>query len=288
MRELFQGETVLALDQAQAAVDDTAATGDDGRQPPSDLSDNDAEAHTATVAASTSTTPFAKTLRWIAFVLFLLLAGVGGSRAYNQWSLKRNLQEALTAVETSKYNEAIDMFEAVITAQPEMQAQIADTYALVLQRYATQVAPEDPEMAQGLLQRAAALLPEDYRGHFKLGRSYLAAADYRRAIKAFQQVVMLAPDLDEAFFNLGYAYAMIGSFDQAEAMYQQALLLEPAYLDEIHFNLAVIQQQMGKSGDAIANLEKAIQVNPNNEPAHTFLAHVRAKNIVYSQEDYIE
>jgi serine/threonine protein kinase/Flp pilus assembly protein TadD len=289
MRELFHGETVLALNQAQAEIADTPKPAGDADGPPSVRSHDHPAAHTATVAVDTPTDRKGHTVRRVALLaLLLLLAGVGGSRAFNQWSLKHNLDEALTAVEASKYNEAVKLFEAVIQAQPQMRPQIADAYMVALHAYAAQIKLEDPSVAEQLLQRSVALMPQDYRGHFKLGRLYLASTNFNKAIKAFQQAILLAPELDEGFFNLGYAYAMIEAFDQAEAMYQQALRLEPAYIDEIHFNLAVIQQRLGKPGEAIENLEKAIQANPGNEPAHSFLAHVRAQRLVSNQEEYIE
>ncbi|MGD9167304.1 MAG: hypothetical protein PVH33_11380, partial [Syntrophobacterales bacterium] len=63
-------------------------------------------------------------------------------------------------------------------------------------------------------------------------------------------------------------------YPKAEALFLKVTELQPAYLDEAYFNLAVVQNLQGKKEDSIANLERALEVNPKNDKARKYLLHV--------------
>jgi tetratricopeptide (TPR) repeat protein len=100
---------------------------------------------------------------------------------------------------------------------------------------------------------------------------YTRSKDYAMAIEAYQAAVTLDPKLSDAFFNLGYIYATSGMYDDAEKLFIRVVQLEPPYLDKALFNLAVIQEKLGKKEECMANLQMAVMIKPENEKAQTFL-----------------
>ena len=51
--------------------------------------------------------------------------------------------------------------------------------------------------------------------------------------------------------------------------------LNPPYLGKSLFNLAVVQQKLGKKEQSLANLEKAVAMMPQNEKAAAFLHNIK-------------
>jgi tetratricopeptide (TPR) repeat protein len=101
--------------------------------------------------------------------------------------------------------------------------------------------------------------------------------DYPKAIESFSKVSKLDPQFPDAFFNLGYLLARNKDYAGAEEMYARVVQLSPSYLDEALFNLAVIQDKLGKKKESLANLEKTLAVNPNNEPAKKLFEKMRKR-----------
>ena len=88
--------------------------------------------------------------------------------------------------------------------------------------------------------------------------------EYPKAIEIYNKVAQMDPQFPDIYFNLGFAYAMNKDYPKAEEMYDRVVKLTPRYLDEALFNLATVQQREGKRNEAIANMEKALSVNPKN------------------------
>jgi len=64
-------------------------------------------------------------------------------------------------------------------------------------------------------------------------------------------------------YELANAFAKVMDYNQAEKYYIEALKANSGY-DEIFFNLAIIQNKMGKKDDAISNLRTSLWINPVN------------------------
>ena len=95
----------------------------------------------------------------------------------------------------------------------------------------------------------------------KLGRTDAAIDAYRRLLTA-------KPDLADSWYNLGWLQRQARAFDDALASYQQALDLGVAGAEEVHLNRAVIlSDHLHRSDEAMAELEAALQRNPDYVPA---------------------
>jgi len=142
---------------------------------------------------------------------------------------------------------------------------------------ASQLLESEPEKAEALLKEAIDLDPDNVQSYKKLGLVYLKLKDYPKAIEAYQRAAELDPGSPDAFFNLGYIYATIKDYLKAEEMYSQVIDKNPPYLDEALFNLAMVQDMQGKKSQCIANLERAVTINPDNQRAKKYLEKLKGK-----------
>lgn len=146
-----------------------------------------------------------------------------------------------------------------------------------LQSQAAALAEKDPGQAKGLLLEAIRLDPSSVQAYFQLGLSYVHLKDYPRAIETYQKVASLDPQFPDIYFNLGFAHAMNKDYAKAEEMYDKVVRLSPKYLDEALFNLGMVQDKQGKRKESIANLERALSVNPRNALVKEYLNKLKGR-----------
>ncbi len=180
-------------------------------------------------------------------------------------------QKAMDALVDKRFYEAITFFEELLTLGPGMKDKIASPYTEALLGLAENVRETDPAQAISLFNEAIQLDPKSQQAYFQLGLVFMNQKDYTAAIESFENVIELNPEFPDTFFNLGFINALAKDYAKAEEMYARVVELSPAYLDEALFNLALVQSKLEKTDESIANLEKALQVNPQNELAQNYL-----------------
>lgn len=181
------------------------------------------------------------------------------------------IELASTALEQKNYQTAIELLEADQSRDTENYLIAREIYAKALVGRADQIMPSAPVEAETMLRKAIEINPKNEEAHFNLGRYYTRTKDYALAIDAYQNAVTLNPKLSDAFFNLGFIYATSGMYEDAEKLFVRVVQLEPSYLDKALFNLAVIQEKLGKKEECMANLQMAIMIRPENQKAQTYL-----------------
>jgi len=149
------------------------------------------------------------------------------------------------------------------------------TSAMSFLKKGTEMVDKNPREAKSLLLKAIELDPKNAQAHFQLGLTYMALKNSHKAMEAYQKSIQLDPNFPEAYFNLGYLYGMEKNYSKAEEKYSQVVKMAPSYLDEALFNLALVQEKQGKMKKSIENLERALQVNPENEMAQKFLNNLK-------------
>jgi tetratricopeptide (TPR) repeat protein len=135
----------------------------------------------------------------------------------------------------------------------------------------------DPKKSKSLLLKASEIDPDNLQGQLQLARIYMKEKDYPKAVEVYKRVASLDPKFPDSYFNLGYIHAVNKEYGKAEEMYTRTVALAPSYLDEALFNLGMVQDKQGKRQQSIANLERAVQVNPKNEPARKLLENMKGK-----------
>lgn len=198
------------------------------------------------------------------------------------------LEQAMEALRKERFAEATAIFEEVLASEPEMMEKHGATYAQALLDRAAGILDTNPQQAEPLIQQAINVDPQNVKAHFYLGKVRTSAKDYARAIQAYDRVIDLDPQFPDAFFNLGFVYYSTRDFAKAEEMFQKAVALHPSYLDEAYFNLAMVQNLQGKHEESILSLERAVEVNPNNERAKKYLLRFKRTSQNCSETNQIE
>ena len=184
------------------------------------------------------------------------------------------VNEAMTALKENRYEKAVTLFETVLKSAPGMVNQVSGPYAQALSGRASDLLKTDPDGAESRLLKAMDLDPTSVEAHFQLGLLYVKRKDYPKAIETYKKVAELDPLFPDTFFNMGYVYAMTKDYAEAEHMYGRVVDLNPPFVDEALFNMALIQDKLGKRTACIENLKKAVEVNPENAPARHYLTRI--------------
>jgi len=180
-------------------------------------------------------------------------------------------QQAMDALVAQQYEDAMVLFEKLLTEVPGMEEKIAIPYAEALLGQAENLRKTDTPQAIVLFEKSIHFDPESEQAHFQLGTLFMDQKDYARAIESYENVIELNPEFADTFFNLGFIHAVSKDYARAEGMYSRVVELAPDYLDEALFNLALTQNKQGKKDECIANLEQAVSINPENELAQNYL-----------------
>jgi protein O-mannosyl-transferase len=106
--------------------------------------------------------------------------------------------------------------------------------------------------------------PDYYEGNFNLGTILLAKKYYAEAIPYLKKSLIKGGDKYEPWFYLGDAYMNINNPDSAIYYYQNTLKLKPD-LAIAYYKIGLCYAKMkGDFPNGYANLNKAIQLDPNN------------------------
>lgn len=186
-----------------------------------------------------------------------------------------NVQKAKAALEQNKYQKALELLEAYPAAESEEDIESVVLYADALVGRAGEIMTVSPLEAEALLHKAIEVAPKMTLPYLMLGKHYSSTKDYARAIDAYQKAVHLDPTASDAFFNLGFFYATSGEYKEAEKAFTRVVQLRPSYLGKSLFNLAVVQQKLGKNKESISNMEELVSIEPQNVKAQTYLNQLR-------------
>lgn len=181
------------------------------------------------------------------------------------------LQQALTALKQGKAETAAILFRDLRDQNPCLAEQTRSPYAESLEKWALSLKKQEPKKATELLEKALAVDPGRVRSRFELAYLYTASGRNEKAIQAYEHIAHREPPIPEAVFNLAYLHAVGKDFAKAEALYRRLADLAPAYLDEVLFNLALVQEKQGKRAGCVENLRKAVTYNPANQSARDYL-----------------
>ncbi|MGD9032520.1 MAG: protein kinase [Desulfobacteraceae bacterium] len=185
------------------------------------------------------------------------------------------LEAGMRALKEDQYAAAVALFEEVLADEPVLKNKVSGPYAQALVGQAATLVEKSPTNAESLFLKAIKSDPKSVQAHFQLGHLYMNQKEYTKAIGVYQSVARLDPRFPETFWNLAFIYAQTKNYPKAEEMYGRVVDLAPTYLDEALYNLAIIQEKQGKRAESIKNLEKALQVNPNNQMANKYLHRLK-------------
>ena len=119
--------------------------------------------------------------------------------------------------------------------------------------------------AEAAYKQAIALRPDYWDGYNSLGLFYDDHGKYDEAIAQLQHAIQFTPDNAQLYSNLGAAYLDSGDPKRvplAEAALKKSIELGPSY--PTYANLGFLYEGRRDYGNAVAALEKALQLNDKN------------------------
>jgi Flp pilus assembly protein TadD len=220
--------------------------------------------------------------------LQVLPAGEGDQRAVLQEALMRRLFEKYPEDFTANFNlgdlllsqdnpaGAIPYFERAWKADPRSALAATELGAALAS------ASRLPEAIQQF-KRALELDPKFTDARYNLASAESANREWPAAAADFKQVLADRPEdpktrqhLGEVLFTWGDELANASDREQAVLRYREALAYRPADA-ELHTSLGVTLAQLGRLNEAQPELEAALRIDPNLQPAKKALAAVQAQ-----------
>jgi tetratricopeptide (TPR) repeat protein len=110
-------------------------------------------------------------------------------------------------------------------------------------------------------------------GGFLLSLAFLTwrqTTIYHDVVTLYASILKKNPTCWMAHYNLGIALNERGKTDEAIAHYQRAIELRPSYA-EAHYNLARLLAEKGKLNEAVTHYEKTLEINPADAEARNNL-----------------
>jgi tetratricopeptide (TPR) repeat protein len=111
---------------------------------------------------------------------------------------------------------------------------------------------------------------------YSMGRGFLLAEDYERALPFFVETVRRNPNLSEGFFQIGYCLGKLGHYSDAIGPYLEAIRIKPNDFDT-HNNLCVAYGMVGRYDEATKACGEAIRIKKDLSEAYNNLGWVYHK-----------
>ena len=163
-----------------------------------------------------------------------------------------DLVAADRAVETGDYDEAIRIFEDLLSQNPTL----TDAY---LGLGGLQLEMGDYTAAEVSFARAARLKPNSFEAQFGHGQVLEALSRHSEAIRAFQRALVLDPDSLAANMGIASSYLQIDRPGSAIRYAERAIELDPEQVRS-HLDLATAYELSGRYEDAVAEYEIALEL----------------------------
>jgi len=170
-------------------------------------------------------------------------------------------------LQKGRVNEAITQFQKALEIKPDF-AEAHNTLGDCL----LQIGRADEAIIQ--YQKAVEIKPDFAEAHNNLGYNLFQMGRVNEAISHFQRAVEINPDFAEAHNNLGDCLLQIGRVDESITQFQRSLEIQQNY--SAYYNLGRAFHQKRMAAEAMANYQKAIELQPQFTPAQIDLAWMLA------------
>ncbi len=113
--------------------------------------------------------------------------------------------------------------------------------------------------------------------------TYERNALWNDPVAFWEDAVRKSPNHHRAHFNLGASFLEIKAYDRAMVAFKKSLTLSPPYPGEAYTNIGAIHLAVEEYEQARENLNRAIELHPNNYMARNLLANLKRKQGSYNE-----
>ncbi|MBA3314080.1 MAG: tetratricopeptide repeat protein [Planctomycetota bacterium] len=179
-------------------------------------------------------------------------------------SYEENLAAARRHVRHGRYDEAIELFQRLLTENdidPALHDAIGSAYFL---------AGRNEEAAKHF-ERIIRLTTNPGKALINLGAVYNRIGEHQKAVDSIRKGIQYEKRSVEGYYNLGVGHRKLGQHAMAVTAYKEALRLDPKFA-EAHQNLGNVYLDQGLPEQAAAHYRKALELRPDLERAARGLA----------------
>jgi O-antigen biosynthesis protein len=187
------------------------------------------------------------------------------------------LQQALTAIETKNWHEAILACQKALELDPKA-AQAYKIMGNALQRSGKAAD------AMNCYNKAIELQPDLAEVYASIADLYAQQKKWQQAIEHYQKAILINPKLPAIYRNLANVWHQVGKPRKALECTYQAVTLEPEKTpSEQQLILGDRLCKQGKINEAIVYYRRAIEANPQFAPAYQKIAELFEKQQHWQQ-----
>ena len=165
-------------------------------------------------------------------------------------------------IATGQLLDAEQSFKRAIEINPAS----SEAYTGLGEVYASMNRPAEAETS---LRQAIGLHPGDWSAYNELGNYLFRQGRFLEAAQQYQYVVGLNYANSDAHSNLGTSYMMAGELTTALSAFEKSL--EIATRANTYTNLGLLHYYLGQFDEAVANHERAVEIEPNDYLARSNL-----------------
>lgn len=181
-------------------------------------------------------------------------------------SIEAFFQQALNAHQAGDIKYAKDVYEYILSLQPEHVEAIhaLGLLAAELQQWDTGIA---------WIQKALSIQPNSARFRLHLANIFKNINQYELALTHYQAALRLDPNYAEVHNNLAGLFYKQNQLNLARQHYVLAIDLKPDYLDA-HFNLGLVFLAQQEKNAAVTQFKNVLNLHPHSIQGHWQLAHI--------------
>jgi tetratricopeptide (TPR) repeat protein len=163
---------------------------------------------------------------------------------------------------------AIDYFNQVIAMSKDAELARLDEQLETSYYYLGKIYLDNGELDQAIeqLESAIALVPMDADAIYLLGMAYQEQGSYLAAIENYERAVAFVPDFRDAFRGMADCY-------EALQLLEAAVTARPD-IGNAFWGLGAAYELTGRTDEALAAYQQALEVNPNHVLANDGLARL--------------
>jgi len=125
-----------------------------------------------------------------------------------------------------------------------------------------------------LLEEAIQEAPAQPESRVVLGNIFAQLGRLDDAVAQHEEALRLAPDSANAHFNYGHDLFQLRRLNDAEVQYRMTVAADPGNF-EAHYYLGITLLGLGRGPEGVAELNRALEINPDFEPARATLDQFR-------------